>query len=108
MKNVMAAFSPRTIRVLYTVAAFLVLILTLSNALNILFFRATSNDQCGWLARQKGERSRDHAGCPRRRDGRGWCQERDILHAINGIKFSDGQEAMRSSTKSNCTTMLST
>ena len=96
MKNVMATFSPRTIRILYSAATFFALILTLSHALNILFFKATSNDQCGWLPRQKGEQGveitqvvpggvTDVAGV---KDG-------DILHAINGIKFGNGQEAMK-------------
>lgn len=96
MKNVMAALSPRTIRILYSAATFLVLILTLSHALNILFFKATSNDQCGWLAREKGKPGveitqvvaggvTDVAGV---RNG-------DILLAIDSIKFRDGQEAMR-------------
>ena len=96
MKNVMAAFSPRAIRILYSVATFAVLLLTLSHALNILFFRATSNDQCGWLPRKNGEQGveitqvvpggvTDVAGV---RNG-------DILHAINGVKFIDGQDAMK-------------
>jgi sigma-B regulation protein RsbU (phosphoserine phosphatase) len=96
MKNVMASLSPGTIRTLYTITSLVVFLLILSHALNILFYRATSNDQCGWLPRPDGKQGvvitqvvpggvTDVAG----------IKEGDILHAINGVTFSDGQHAMR-------------
>jgi sigma-B regulation protein RsbU (phosphoserine phosphatase) len=96
MKNVMASLSPGTIRTLYTITSLVVFLLTISHALNILFYRATSNDQCGWLPRPDGKQGvvitqvvpggvTDIAG----------VKEGDILHAINGVTFSDGQHAMR-------------
>ena len=95
MKNFAAVLSPRTVRVSYSVAAALVLMLTLFHGLNVLVFRATSNDQCGWLPREKGKPGfeitqvvpggvTDQAGV---RDG-------DVLLAINGVRFRDGSEAM--------------
>ena len=87
--------SPRAIRSLYTISAAGVLLLTLVHALNIMVFKATSNDQCGWLVREKELQGllitqvvpggvTDQAGV---RDG-------DILRAINGNKFANGQDAM--------------
>jgi phosphoserine phosphatase RsbU/P len=95
MKNLSEVLSPRMIRVLYSVAAALILIITLFHGMNILVFKATSNDQCGWLPREKGKPGfeitqvvpggvTDQAGV---RNG-------DVLLAINEIKFKDGTEAM--------------
>jgi sigma-B regulation protein RsbU (phosphoserine phosphatase) len=94
MKNPFSSISPGTTRTLYTIAGLGVFFLTLFHALNIMVFKATSNDQCGWLPR-KGLPGllitqvvpggvADQAGV---RDG-------DVLLAINGKKFKDGQDAM--------------
>lgn len=96
MKNPFDVLSPRSIRALYSFATFVVLMLTLVHGLNVLYFRATSNDQCGWLPPGEGKKGvvitqiapggvADVAG----------LKEGDILHAINGQRFSDGQDAMR-------------
>ncbi|MGA3244572.1 MAG: SpoIIE family protein phosphatase [Bacteroidota bacterium] len=95
MNSLFSSISPRTTRMLYTIAAIGVLLLTLFHALNIMVFKATSNDQCGWLPRDKGMPGvlitqvvpggvADQAGV---RNG-------DVLLAINGKKFKDGQDAM--------------
>ncbi len=95
MKNLFEVLSPRMTRVSYSVAALLVLMLTLFHGLNVMVFKATSNDQCGWLPRETGNPGfeitqvvpggvTDHAGI---RNG-------DILLKINGNNFKDGQEAM--------------
>ena len=95
MKNLSEIASPRTIRALYSVAAGAALLLTLFHALNIMVFKATSNDQCGWLVREKGLPGllitqvvpggvADLAGV---RNG-------DILLSINGVRFKNGQDAM--------------
>ncbi|HTY37328.1 MAG TPA: SpoIIE family protein phosphatase [Bacteroidota bacterium] len=95
MKNLLETMSARTIRAIYTIASVVVLLVTLVHGLNILVFKATSNDQCGWLPREKGLPGvlitqvvpggvTDRAGV---RDG-------DILLAIDGKKFADGQDAM--------------
>jgi len=70
--------------------------LTLFNALNILFFKSASNDQCGWLARDKGLPGfvitqivpggvADRAGL---KDG-------DILLSINGKHLINSASAMQ-------------
>ena len=55
MRSPFHKFSPRSLRVLYTVGAIAVLAVVTVNFLNVVFFEALSNDQCGWLAREKGE-----------------------------------------------------
>ena len=96
MKNLTDSVSPRTIRAVYSTAALAVLLLTLFHALNIMVFKATSNDQCGWLQREKGLPGvvitqvvpggvADQAGV---RNG-------DILLSINGKRFENGQHAMQ-------------
>jgi len=95
MKNLFKVPSPRIIRTIYSIAALVVLMLTLFHALNIMVFKATSNDQCGWLPPEKGKPGviitqvvpggvTDRAGV---RDG-------DVLLAINGKGFKNGQDAM--------------
>ena len=87
--------SPRTIRIVYSVASMFVLVLTMFNAVNILYLRATSNDQCGWLIRENGLPGviitqivpggvADRAG----------LKEGDILLAINGKQFTGTQGPM--------------
>ena len=95
MKNLFNVPSPRMIRTVYSIAALVVLMLTLFHALNIMVFKATSNDQCGWLPPEKGKPGviitqvvpggvTDRAGV---RNG-------DILLAISGKRFKSGQDAM--------------
>jgi phosphoserine phosphatase RsbU/P len=89
MENLSRVHSPRTIRIVYSAAAIFVLMLTLFHALNALFFKASSNDQCGWLVREKGLPGlfitqivpggvADRAG----------LKEGDILLAINGKELN--------------------
>jgi phosphoserine phosphatase RsbU/P len=96
MENLSGVHSPRTIRIVYSAASILVLVLTLFNALNILFFKATSNDQCGWIVREKGLPGfvvtqivpggvADRAG----------LKEGDILLAINGNQITRTEIAMQ-------------
>jgi sigma-B regulation protein RsbU (phosphoserine phosphatase) len=95
MKNLMESLSPRVIRVLYSVATFFVLMLTLSHALDVLYFSATSNDQCGWLARKGKPGVEITQVVPGGVTDVAGVRNGDILHAINGMRFGDGQEAMR-------------
>ena len=96
MENLSGVHSPRTIRIVYTAASIFVLVLTLFHALDVLFFKATSNDQCGWLVRDKGLPGlvitqivpggvADRAG----------LKEGDILLAINGKEFTRSESAMK-------------
>ena len=95
MKSLSKVPSPRMIRTVYSIATLVVLLLTLFHALNIMVFKATSNDQCGWLPNEKGKPGviitqvvpggvTDRAGV---RNG-------DILLAISGKRFKSGQDAM--------------
>jgi phosphoserine phosphatase RsbU/P len=88
--------SPRTIRLLYGSGAILVMAVVGLNFLNVVFFEALSNDQCGWLARGKGEAGvyitevvpggvTDKAGV---RNG-------DLLVAINGKQIQNANQAMQ-------------
>jgi sigma-B regulation protein RsbU (phosphoserine phosphatase) len=85
MEHLSGVHSPRTIRIVYSAATICVLILTLFHALNVLFFKASSNDQCGWLIRDKGlpglEITQVVPGGVADRAG---LKEGDILLAING------------------------
>ncbi len=48
MKNPISSLSPRGRRIYYTALVVIVLAISLWNALSILVFNATSNDQCAW------------------------------------------------------------
>jgi predicted metalloprotease with PDZ domain len=96
MENLSGVHSPRTIRFVYSAASLFVLMLALFNALNVLLFKATSNDQCGWLVREKPLPGvvitqivpggvADRAG----------LKEGDILLAINGKEFTRTESAMK-------------
>jgi phosphoserine phosphatase RsbU/P len=96
MQNLSWVHSPRTTRIIYSVAALFVLVLTSLHALDILYFKATSNDQCGWLVREKSLPGvvitqivpggvADRAG----------LKEGDILLAINGRQFTKTESAMQ-------------
>ncbi|MCX6142345.1 MAG: PDZ domain-containing protein, partial [Ignavibacteriales bacterium] len=95
MENLSGVHSPRTIRIVYTAASIVVLVLTLFHALNVLFFKATSNDQCGWLTRDKSlpglEITQIVPGGVADRAG---LKEGDILLAINGKQFTRTESAM--------------
>ena len=89
-------YSPRTIRMVYSAAALLVFLLTLSHALNVLFFKATSNDQCGWLVRDKGlPGAMITQIVPGGVADRAGLKEGDILLAINGNQFANTGAAMQ-------------
>jgi serine phosphatase RsbU (regulator of sigma subunit) len=96
MENLSGVHSPRTIRIIYSTASVLVLLLTLFHALNVLFFKATSNDQCGWLVREKplpgGVITQIVPGGVADRAG---LKEGDILLAINDRKFTYTESAMQ-------------
>ncbi len=96
MKDFSEVFSPRATRILYSIAAFLVLLLTLTHGLNVLYFKATSNDQCGWLPREKEKPGVEITQVvPGGVTDKAGVRNGDILLEIDGQKFRDGQEAMR-------------
>ena len=94
MKSPLEKF-PVLTRAWFTLLTLLVLGVSVLNFLDIMFFKANSNDQCGWLARPDGSPGAvitdvapggvtDRAGI---RDG-------DILLKINGQEFRTPQQAM--------------
>jgi phosphoserine phosphatase RsbU/P len=95
MQILSGVHSPRTIRAVYTAASIVVLVLTLFHASNVLFFKATSNDQCGWLVREKNlpglEITQIVPGGVADRAG---LKEGDILLAINGQQLTRTENAM--------------
>lgn len=87
--------SPRLTRVVFTLVALIVLGVSTLNFLDIMFYKAISNDQCGWLPRPDGlpgaiitdvapEGVTDRAGI---KDG-------DVLLRINGQEFRTPAQAM--------------
>jgi len=95
MKSPFTKLSPRTIRIFFTLCALIVLLASTINILDVLVFKATSNDQCGWLGRPGGEPGAiitqivpggvtDQAG----------VKEGDILLKIDGKEFQTPQQAM--------------
>lgn len=96
MENLSGVHSPRTIRIVYSAASIFVLVLTLFHASDVLFFKATSNDQCGWLVRDKGlpglEITQIVPGGVADRAG---LKEGDILLSINGKQFTRTESAMQ-------------
>jgi sigma-B regulation protein RsbU (phosphoserine phosphatase) len=96
MKNPFQTMSPRSIRLVYSVAVVAVLAVVLGHAFDVMVFKATSNDQCAWLPRPDGEPGllieqvvpggvADVAGI---RNG-------DILLKIDGKDFKEGGGAMQ-------------
>lgn len=87
--------SPRLTRAVFLVLAFVTLGVTTLNFMDVMFFKAVSNDQCGWLPRPDGLPGAiitdvvaggvtDRAGI---KDG-------DILLRINGQEFRTPGQAM--------------
>lgn len=94
LRDMFERFSPRTIRVVYSVAAAVVMIASLTNFLNITVYNATSNDQCAWRVIDKDLTKllitdvvpggvADRAGI---KDG-------DLLLKVNGKSFENSGQA---------------
>lgn len=88
-------FSPNMIRVFFTALTTLVLSVAVMNFMDVMVFKAISNDQCGWLERPDGKPGAvitdvasggvtDRAGV---RNG-------DLLLKINGKEFKTPAQAM--------------
>lgn len=96
MRSPFQRLSPRTIRILFSVGAILVLGVVSLNFLNVVFFEALSNDQCGWLVRKKdGPGVAITAVVPGGVTDKAGVQNGDILMAIDGITIQSTSQAMR-------------
>ncbi|MCI0706560.1 MAG: SpoIIE family protein phosphatase [Ignavibacteriae bacterium] len=95
MKSPFEKFSPRVIRIVFTACVLVIVGIVTVNFLDIMVYKALSNDQCGWLPRAQGEPGllitevlddgvTHKAGV---RDG-------DILLKINGIELQNAAHAM--------------
>lgn len=94
MKNLSEVLSPRQIRILYSVATVVVVLLTFFHGLDVLVLRATSNDQCAWTVRPDGKPGFDISQVvPGGVADRAGIRNGDVLLAINGIHFKS-EEAM--------------
>ncbi len=95
MKSPIAKLSPRFIRIIFSGAALLVLLAGAVNFLDVLFYKATSNDQCGWLARPDGQPGAVITQIvPGGVTDRAGVKEGDILLKIDGKDFQTPQQAM--------------
>ncbi|MEK6756111.1 MAG: PDZ domain-containing protein, partial [Bacteroidota bacterium] len=95
MNNVFERMTPRSIRIMYTIVTLIVLSVTLIHAFDVMVFRATSNDQCGWLVRKDGKPGLIITDVvPGGVTDRAGVRNGDILLKINGKGFTDSQPAM--------------
>ncbi|MBI2620584.1 MAG: SpoIIE family protein phosphatase [Ignavibacteriales bacterium] len=95
MKNPFEQLSARSIRVLFSAFVIVVLFISSVNFLDVMIFKATSNDQCGWLPRPDGEPGAlitDVA--PDGVTDRAGIKDGDILLEINGRSFRTPAQAM--------------
>lgn len=95
MKSPLSRLSPRTIRVFFTTCVLIVLGVSATNILDVLVFKATSNDQCGWLVRPDGEPGAVITQVvPNGVTDRAGVKDGDILIKIDGKEFQTPQQAM--------------
>lgn len=90
MHSLTQRLSPRSIRILYTCTAILVLGICSANFVLVLFTNATSNDQCRWTARpdhQPGLLVTDVV--PNGVTDRAGVKNGDILLQVDGKEFGD-------------------
>jgi sigma-B regulation protein RsbU (phosphoserine phosphatase) len=93
--NLFERSSPAFIRRFYTIAMLLVVIVTGMNFLEVMIYKATSNDQCGWLDRPDGKPGAVIVDVvPRGVTDRAGVRNGDILLAINGKTFTRPFQAM--------------
>ncbi len=96
MRSPFHRFSARSLRVLFTLGAIAVLAVSTVNFLNVVFFEALSNDQCGWLERKKGEPGvMITSVVPGGVTDRAGVQNDDILMAIDSVEIRSTGQAMR-------------
>lgn len=94
MKNPLE-HSPRFTRLVFTLAALVVLAITTMNFLDVMFYKATSNDQCGWLPRPDGSPGAIITDvAPGGVTDRAGIKDGDILLKINGQEFRTPSQAM--------------
>ncbi|HWP82992.1 MAG TPA: SpoIIE family protein phosphatase [Bacteroidota bacterium] len=87
--------SPRFIRGFFTLVALIVILLTGMNFLDVMIYKATSNDQCGWLERRDGKPGALIVDVvPGGVTDRAGVRNGDILLAINGKTFTHPFQAM--------------
>ena len=95
MKSPFKKLSARSIRIIMTAMAVVVMIIVGVNFMDVMVFKATSNDQCGWLNRPD-----DLPGAvitqvlPGGVTDRAGVRDGDILLKINGKPFHTPQQAM--------------
>ncbi|MEX2117351.1 MAG: PDZ domain-containing protein, partial [Bacteroidota bacterium] len=87
--------SPRLTRAVFTLVALIVLGVTTLNFLDIMFYKAISNDQCGWLPRPDGSPGAIITDvAPDGVTDRAGIKDGDVLLKINGQEFRTPVQAM--------------
>ncbi|PLX32007.1 MAG: hypothetical protein C0600_03980 [Ignavibacteria bacterium] len=96
MKNWFAEISPRWIRVMYTVFAVLVVVVTTYNFMHVMFWRVFSNDQCQW-EQVFTDSTRIHVHAVRKGSSgaKAGLKTGDILLTINDAPVQYGKQAER-------------
>ncbi len=95
MPRLLERFSPNIIRVFFTTVTILVLAASALNFMDVMVFKATSNDQCGWLNRSDGEPGAIITDvAPGGVTDKAGVRNGDLLIKINGQKVTTPTQAM--------------
>ncbi len=94
MRNPLETMSARSIRIIYSICAFVTLIVCGERFLQAMVFRVTSNDQCAWLTLDGGRQGALIAGVAKGGvTDRAGVMDGDTLTKINGIAFTSTRQA---------------
>lgn len=96
MHNPFHTMSPRAVRILYTLAAVVVLAVSTEVFVRVMFYQVVTNDQCAWLTLPAGTRGLLITGVVKGGvTDRAGVVDGDTLLKINRIAFADSRQAQR-------------
>ncbi len=93
MKNPIERMSPGAIRILITVAMLVALAVSLFNFVDVIFIKALSNDQCGWIDRKEPGVLITQV-VPDGVTGRAGIKDGDVLLKINDVELTNAAHGM--------------